>query len=222
MPVVVHFLTSVALAGLRPQLILYGGRPAAPPATSMGTAKPMPMKTSSEVGLTRPVDDADDTAVAVHQRTAGVAGIDRRIDLDQALQQGAAIRLLEVRPRPDTTPALSDPVRPNGFPTTKASLPTRTASGLPSVAGTRSAGGCDAPAAPRCPGPGRASDRGWRCRAVGEGELDGSRVGHDVEAGQDVAVGVDDDPAAEAPIGDRSPRRPATVRTSTSDGRTAA
>ena len=38
--------------GISPQ---YGGRPAAPPATSIGTARPMPMKTSSSVGLMRAV-----------------------------------------------------------------------------------------------------------------------------------------------------------------------
>ena len=31
----------------------YCGNPAAPPATSMGTARPMPTKTSSSVGLMR-------------------------------------------------------------------------------------------------------------------------------------------------------------------------
>ena len=40
-------------------------------------------------------------------------------------------------------------------------------------------------------------------RAVGEGQLDLGRVGDDVEAGQDVAVEVDDDAAAEAAVARR-------------------
>ena len=42
---------------------------------------------------------------------------------------------------PEMTPELIEPARPNGFPTTKASLPTCTLLGLPRTAGTRLAGG---------------------------------------------------------------------------------
>jgi hypothetical protein len=40
-----------------------------------------------------------------------------------------------------------------------------------------------------------------RFGAVGERELDLGRVGDDVEAGQDVAIQIDDDPATEAGAG---------------------
>ena len=44
------------------------------------------------------------------------------------------------RSSPETTPELMDPYRPNGLPTTNASLPTCMAAGFPSVAGTRPCG----------------------------------------------------------------------------------
>ncbi len=48
------------------------------------------------------------------------------------------------RPRPETTPELIEPYSPNGLPTTNASLPTWAEAGLPSVAGTRTAGSSSA------------------------------------------------------------------------------
>ena len=154
-----------------------GGRPAAPPATSMGTARPMPMKTSSLVGLTSAVTMPDDLAVAVEQRPAGVARVDGGVDLDEAVQRdGSLSGSWNDRPRPETTPALSEPYRPNGLPTTNASLPIWTAFGLPSVAGTMAAGGWVGwRTAMSCSG-WRADDLGGRRAAVGEGELDRGRV----------------------------------------------
>ena len=47
----------------------------------------MPMNTLlfGRVGQRR--DDADDLAIAIEQRAAGVAGVDRRVELDQALHR---------------------------------------------------------------------------------------------------------------------------------------
>ena len=86
------------------------GRPAAPPATSMGTARPMPMNTSCWVGLMSAVTMPTTRAVAVEQRPAGVAGVDRGVHLDEAAHDvvGRPGSRNE-RSRPDTTPALSEP-----------------------------------------------------------------------------------------------------------------
>ena len=69
----------------------YGGRPAAPPATSIGTARPMPMKTSSSVGLTSAVTIPMTWPSRFEQRSAGVARVDGRVDLDQAVEDLVAV-----------------------------------------------------------------------------------------------------------------------------------
>ena len=70
-----------------------------------------------------------------------------------------------------------------------------------------------------------ADDLGGRRRAVGERELDRGRAVDDVQAGQDVAVEVDDDAAAEAVVvvgvGASSGSATPSVWISTSDGWTA-
>ena len=98
------------------------------------------------------------------------------------------------------TPAETEPYSPNGEPSAYASLPCWTAAGLPSVAGTRFAGGCGR-GRPRC-----------RSRAasptISPGDVEPSanvssivgRAVDDVEAREDVAGEVDDDAAAEAVV----------------------
>ena len=98
------------------------------------------------------------------------------------------------------TPAETEPYSPNGEPRAYASLPCWTAAGLPSVAGTRIGGGCSGAEHRDVVLGLRADDLGGRRRAVGEGELDRGRAVDDVEAGEDVAVEVDDDAAAEAVV----------------------
>ena len=61
--------------------------------------------------------DADDGAARVEQRAAGVAGVDRGVHLDEALITWPVSLRRNERSRPDTTPALIEPVRPNGLPT---------------------------------------------------------------------------------------------------------
>ena len=62
-----------------------------PEAASIGTAKPMPMKTRSLGRVDDAADDADDAAVEVDQRAAGVAGVHRRVELDHVLQHLAGL-----------------------------------------------------------------------------------------------------------------------------------
>ena len=66
------------------------------------------MKTSCFVGLTSAVT-IPTLPVAVDERATGVARVDRGVDLDQALDHHVAVRTWNVRSRPDTTPALSEP-----------------------------------------------------------------------------------------------------------------
>ena len=63
-------------------------------------------------------DDPDDLSVAVEERAARVARVDRRVDLDQPLQERSAVRFLEGPIQAGNDAGLIDPVRPNGLPTT--------------------------------------------------------------------------------------------------------
>ena len=62
------------------------------------------MKTSSSVGLTSAVTIPIDPPVAIEQRPPGVAGVDRRIDLDQPVSGLVAAGWLEraIEPGDDT------------------------------------------------------------------------------------------------------------------------
>ncbi len=75
-------------------------------ATSIGIENPTPCAFCVDRGV-----DADDLARAVHERAAGVAGVDGRIGLDQVVQLLAArLRASEARiwrPRPETTPVVT-------------------------------------------------------------------------------------------------------------------
>ncbi len=74
--------------------------PPAAAATSIGTAKPMPMKNFlvGRVGQRR--HDADDLAVSVQQRSTRIAGVHRRIELDQPFEHIARLGGPEVAVQP--------------------------------------------------------------------------------------------------------------------------
>ncbi len=65
-----------------------------------------------------PDDDADHLSLAVEQRSARVARIDRCVDLDQAFDRSESLpSAWKERLKPEITPALSEPYSPNGLPT---------------------------------------------------------------------------------------------------------
>ena len=67
-----------------------GDIPAAAAAFSIGTAKPMPMKTRCLVGLRMAGHDADHLAVGRDQRSARIARIGRSVELDQICEHALA------------------------------------------------------------------------------------------------------------------------------------
>ena len=115
--------------------------PAAAAAFSIGTAKPMPMKTRWSVGFEDGGDDADHLAVHRHQRAAGIAGVGGGVELDQVGQQLLAVGRAELalqarRRRPPTT----DGPMPNGKPTAITWSPGARSAVERIVAATRSSG----------------------------------------------------------------------------------
>ena len=75
---------------------------------------------------------------------------------------------------------------------------------MPRIAGTRSAGGSVARSTAMSSSGCSADDLRVRPRSVGERHLDGGRVGHDVEAGEDGAVEGDHDAAAQPAVRSRA------------------
>ena len=146
--------------------------------------------------------DADDLAVAVEQRAAGVAGVDGGVGLDEVRAAGWRRRLVMsettmVRSRPLTMPEVTD----------ARELAQRVAHGDGQLAdlergrvaqlGGRQAGRVDLDE--REVGVGvDAGDRAVEGPAVGEHDADLVGVLDDVMVGQDEAVGVDDDARAGA------------------------
>ena len=113
---------------------------------------------------------------------------------------------LERAVEPEMTPALIEPYSPNGLPTTNASLADadrarvaerRRRRGRPAVRWPD-----DGDVVLRLAGDDLAAD----VRAVGEGQVDRVGVRDDVEAGQDVAGGVDHDARARRPRATAWPR----------------
>ena len=158
------------------------------------------MKTSSLVGLTSAGDDADDLAVAVEQRPAGVARVDRGIDLDQAVQHDAAVgragtsgRGRRRRRRSSSRQAerVADRERLAAL-ADRCRVAERRGHDARRAARSRAGRRCRSRARVRRP---RAGD----CVPSANVTVDVGRVGDDVEAGQDVAVDVDHDAAARPP-----------------------
>ena len=158
------------------------------------------MKTSSSVGLMSAVTMPMTWPSRFEQRPARVARVDRRIDLDQAMEDEVAVGDLEraVEARDDAGAH-------------RAAQPERAAHrvGLAALAhggrvaedgghevGDRFGGADDRDVVLGLAG----DDLAARLGAVGEGQLDLGRIRDDVEAGQDVALERDDDAAAEAAV----------------------
>ena len=166
--------------------------PTAAAAFSIGTAKPMPMKTRWLVGIEDAGDDADDLAVDRDERAAGVARIGGGVELDQVGQQALAFRRTVLAPqsrdharRDRRADAERKADRDHlvaeraGRPSSAAS-PARRSSGIVFACSTaRSFSGCVA------------IDRRLRLGAVGEHDADALRAGDDVQVGEDDAL-VDD------------------------------
>ncbi len=114
-------------------------------------------------------DDADHLARPVEQRAAAVAGVDRRVELDQAPSAGPRGAVI-VRSTAETTPAVRLRCRPSGLPTAKTASPT--GGGPASTAGTTTSGQpVDGQHRDVVLGP-AGRHRGGRPRAVGELDLD--------------------------------------------------
>ena len=90
------------------------------------------------------------------------------------------------RPRADTMPAVTLPARPSGLPSATTSWPTRRVEASPELDRRRRVATRvqDREVGQRV----AADDVGGDRRPVGEGGLGGGRPGHDVGAGQQVAV----------------------------------
>ena len=197
--------------------------PTAAAAFSIGTAKPMPMNTRWSVGIEDAGDDADDFAVGGDERPAGIAGIGRRVELDQVGQQALAFAASGTRAAgPRRRPPMTDGPMPNGKPTATTSSPDREvarssaaspasrSSGIVFACSTaRSCSGCDA------------DDVGVGLGAVGEHDADPLRRRHDVQVGEDDALVDDDDAGADAALACPSPSPSArsSPRTRTTEGR---
>ena len=180
------------------------------------------MKTSSSVGLTSAVTMPMTWPSRFEQRPAGVARVDRRVDLDQAVQDAVAVGDLEraVEAGDDADAHRAAEAERVAHRVGLAAL--AHAAGLPRIAGTRFATGSRG-ADDRDVVLGLAGDDlAARLRAVGEGQLDLGRVGDDVEAGQDVAVEVTTTPLPRPPSSSGLPFLAAPlVSIRTSEGRTA-
>ena len=77
--------------------------------------------------------DADDLAVGVEQRAAGVAGVERGVGLDDLVDREAVRARRSERWRAETTPVVSVRSRPNGLPIAKIASPTWTSAESPRV-----------------------------------------------------------------------------------------
>src|SRR5690242_11417183 len=86
--------------------------------------------------------DADDARPAVRERAARVAGVQRRVRLDDVVDDPPGPVGSE-RPSAETTPAVTEPANPCGFPIATTSWPTRSDVASPSSAA------CSAPASAR-------------------------------------------------------------------------
>ena len=69
--------------------------------------------------------DADHRAARVDERPAGVAGVHRRVGLDEPLEHLAARAPARFRCSADTTPIDTDRSKPSGFPIATTNSPTR-------------------------------------------------------------------------------------------------
>ena len=141
----------------------------------------------------------DDVAVAVEQRTAGVAGVDRGVELDQAGHHRARVRQLERAVEAGHDAGAQGAVRGRtGCRRRTPRCRCACAAGLPSVAGTTGRAAC------RASRTAMSFASSWLAivaparRPVGERDLDVRRPVDDVERREDLAGVGDDDAAAEA------------------------
>ena len=121
----------------------WAGPPAAPTATRMGTANPAPMKTSCSVGLISPMTIPTTRPRRSNSGPPEFPGFTAASNWISSRRCSSLSDGANCRSSPDTTPALSEPTRPNGLPTAYTSSPTRIAEELPMVAG-RTRPGCTA------------------------------------------------------------------------------
>src|SRR6478736_4406114 len=138
-------------------------------------------------------DDADHAAGAVEQGTAGVAGIDRRVDLDEVMEDRAVRRFLErpAEPRDDAgAHRRIQPERVADDERLAADPDRRWVAERGRDQGVRHPlrhQHCDVVLWMAAP------DLSRRRRSVGEGQLDRLCVGDHVKARQDLAGVIDDD-----------------------------
>ena len=143
--------------------------------------------------IDQPGDDSDNLAASVHQRTARIARVHRRVELDQPPKRFFPARWpeLAVEPGHYARTQRAEP-GPRGLPTGNTSSPTRIADALPMVAGTTRSGSTfrrqDGDVAVRL----HAGNRGGCPGAVHEGKLDLRRALYDVQRGKHLGIAVDD------------------------------
>ncbi len=142
--------------------------------------------------------DADQAALRVHQRAAGIAHVDGGVGLDEILVAGDVVEEMprSLRPMAETMPIVTVWPTASGLPMANTTSPTRSLSLSASVTQGRFVGldlddgdvglrvGADHP--------------GLELAVVGQGDLHLVRALHDVVVGEDVAVGRHDDAGAEA------------------------
>ena len=99
------------------RLFLRVGRPAAPAAVVIGTASPMPMKTSSAVGLIRAVTMPTTWPSRLRSGPPEFPGLTAASIWISPCRTCELFGSWKDRPRPDTTPELIEPVSAKGLPT---------------------------------------------------------------------------------------------------------
>ena len=108
---------------------------------SMGTAKPMPMKTVSVVGLARPTTMPTTSPSRFSSGPPELPGFTAASNWIMPGTTSSVSGRRKLRSRPETTPAVVVWRRPKGLPTATTSSPTLRAPGLPMTAGADSGGG---------------------------------------------------------------------------------
>ena len=158
------------------------------------------MNTPSFGGIDERVHDPDHLAVAVDQRTARVAGVHCRVDLDQARELRTVVGELVGAVQAGDDPRADGAVQAEGIADDEGLAPDLHAPGI-AQDGRHDVGRGLSRLQDRDVVLGlRGLDRGRRLRPVGEGHLDGRRVGDHVQAGENVAAGVHDHATAQRAV----------------------
>ena len=144
-------------------------------------------------------DDANDMPCDFNNGPPELPGLTAASNWINAMDHDVAIGHSNTRSKPEITPELIEPYKPNGFPTTKASSPTRIAFGLPNTAGTTKSGVSYACIT--------AISISGCSTMIASDSVPSANVTlivlapvHDMQTGQDVPKAIDDNAASQAEI----------------------